>query len=541
MDGTQQLTGHFHIPLVILSLIVGTFASYAALYLLSRYRAGRVRNRLVFLLSSSFVVGAGIWSMHFIGMLAYHLDTTVTYDLGLLTFSFLFGVFCAMLSFWFIHAKRRRKAAQYLSSGCMAAAITGMHYLAMEAMAADASMSYDPLLFTASIAVAMTMSFIVFRVLFHSENDGKQRYTVYASVLLGLSITLTHYTGMKAIRWHAHPQLVSGDGPQYGISHGIIALIIGSFVSLILLTLVIAAMQDERYTRKLQESEQRYRQLVELAPIAIAIHHIGVIRFVNPACVSILGARTAEDIVGKNILDFVHPDCHSFVKSRWHSMMETGAPAQWMEERIRQLSGETIEVEIMGIPIVRDGERLIQIFFRDITDRKRAEQLMHRLAFHDPLTGLPNRRLFIARLSEALAEPSSEAADVAVMFIDLDGFKQVNDTLGHDAGDAVLQIVAQRLEDSAGKDGMAARLAGDEFTFMLKEATEDTVTRAAETILHALSMPIDLNGELVALTPSIGISFRAHDSADAEARIKQADAAMYRAKSKGKNNYQFYS
>jgi len=541
MDEAQQLTAHFNIPLVVLSVIVGVFASYASLFLLTRYRAGRVRNRFVFLLSSSFVVGAGMWSMHFIGMLAYHLDATVTYDLGLLSFSFLFGVACATLSFWFIHANRRKKAALFLSSGAMAAGIGGMHYLAMEAMVANAKMSYAPLPFAGSIAVAIIMSFIVFRVLLHPRSEGKHRSTLIASILLGLSISLTHYTGMKAIRFHAHPQHLPGDSAPYVISNGVIASIIGSFVCLILLTLVIAAMQDERFTRKLQESEQRYRQLVELAPIAIAIHHFGAIRYVNPACVTILGAETAGEVVGKHMLDFIHPDYHSVVKARWQAMSESGAPAQWLEERIRQIGGQEIEVEIMGIPIVRDGERLFQIFFRDITDRKRAEQLMHRLAFHDPLTGLPNRRLFIARLNQALEDTTLKPAALAVMFIDLDGFKQVNDTMGHDAGDAVLHIVARRLEECVGEGAMAAQLAGDEFTVLLEETTADDVIRVAQAMLQTLSMPIDLKGGVVALTPSIGISFRADASVDAETRIKQADIAMYRAKANGKNNYQFYS
>jgi len=166
---------------------------------------------------------------------------------------------------------------------------------------------------------------------------------------------------------------------------------------------------------------------------------------------------------------------------------------------------------------------------------------MHRLAFHDPLTGLPNRRLFIARLNQALQDTTLKPAALAVMFIDLDGFKQVNDTMGHDAGDAVLHIVARRLEECVGEGAMAARLAGDEFTVLLEETTADDVIRVAQAMLQTLSMPIDLKGGVVALTPSIGISFRADASVDAETRIKQADIAMYRAKANGKNNYQFYS
>lgn len=202
--------------------------------------------------------------------------------------------------------------------------------------------------------------------------------------------------------------------------------------------------------------------------------------------------------------------------------------------------------------------RIVHIYgtLQDITERKAAEDKMHRLAMYDLLTGLPNRQLFNEQLAQAVARAKRNNEHLAVMFIDLDRFKRINDTLGHATGDMLLREVSVRLShclrgnDQIGRDagnpapvtGQVARLAGDEFTVTLDALgrPQDAV-RVAKRILDELSRPFVLNGEEVVVTASVGIAVFPDDGEQAEILLKNADAAMYQAKNQGKNTYQFFA
>jgi diguanylate cyclase (GGDEF)-like protein/PAS domain S-box-containing protein len=230
-----------------------------------------------------------------------------------------------------------------------------------------------------------------------------------------------------------------------------------------------------------------------------------------------------------------------FYRSMWASLREAG---QWRGEIWnRRKSGETY-LEWLTISAVRNehGETTNYVaVFSDITSRKLAEERLNYLANHDALTGLPNRTLFMERLTLALAHAHRNAKMTAVMFFDLDRFKIVNDTLGHTAGDALLQEVARRVVSCLREDDTVARLGGDEFTIILEGlGDEQDVAPIAQKITDILAVPMNLSGQEVFITASIGISVYPNDGADAAALVKNADAAMYRAKDLGKNNYQFF-
>jgi diguanylate cyclase (GGDEF)-like protein len=180
--------------------------------------------------------------------------------------------------------------------------------------------------------------------------------------------------------------------------------------------------------------------------------------------------------------------------------------------------------------------------FRDITKRKQAEERLHYLANFDPLTGLPNRTLFSDRLSQALQRASWHKRSVAVLFLDLDRFKNINDTLGHAFGDLVLKNVSERLTACVREGDTVARLGGDEFVLILDNLAQEEDTRLiAQKVLSALSSPFSVEGHEFFITTSIGIALSPNDGNTYESLIKNADTAMYRAKEKGKNNYQHYS
>jgi diguanylate cyclase (GGDEF)-like protein len=178
--------------------------------------------------------------------------------------------------------------------------------------------------------------------------------------------------------------------------------------------------------------------------------------------------------------------------------------------------------------------------FRDVTDRTRlVDELAHQ-AFHDHLTGLANRALLRDRLERALASASRSGATVSVLFCDLDGFKMVNDTLGHDAGDLLLEQVARRIEHSLRDDDTAARVGGDEFALVLDHTTADDAISLAQRLLDKLRDPFDINGREVFARASIGIADNHDDALDAEELLSRADVAMYAAKSRGRDRCELF-
>jgi diguanylate cyclase (GGDEF)-like protein len=191
----------------------------------------------------------------------------------------------------------------------------------------------------------------------------------------------------------------------------------------------------------------------------------------------------------------------------------------------------------------RDGSLLgYQGIIRDISEQKRAQETIERLAHHDALTGLANRTLFNDRLSVALAHAHRNQHELAVMLLDLDQFKQINDTLGHPAGDRLLQAVGERLTDRLRGEDTVCRMGGDEFLLLLPEmASAKDAGRVAEGILKVIRQPIALNGREVRSTASLGLAVYPYDGEDADALVKNADIAMYRAKEEGRDNYQRYS
>ncbi|WP_137936336.1 PAS domain S-box protein [Chitinivorax sp. B] len=226
-------------------------------------------------------------------------------------------------------------------------------------------------------------------------------------------------------------------------------------------------------------------------------------------------------------------------------LMSLELAGHWQGELIdRRSSGETYPAW-MSVSAVRDEQGRISNYvgvFSDITSRKEAEERLHFLANHDVLTRLPNRARLNERLEQSLARLYGHAHQLAVLFIDLDRFKTINDTLGHQAGDLLLQEVALRLKRCVKEWDLIARLGGDEFTIVMESITDvQHVAGVAERLLHALGQPFVLEGQELFVTASIGIAMGAEDGNDAATLLKNADIAMYRAKELGKNTYQFFA
>ena len=267
----------------------------------------------------------------------------------------------------------------------------------------------------------------------------------------------------------------------------------------------------------------------------------GIILSVNPAFTEITGF-SAEEAVGKTprILKSNRHD-HAFYVAMWGEITDKG---RWKGDIWNRRKDGEIYLERITISMIRDPAgkpiRYVSVF-NDITDLWRKDEYLKHLAFHDALTDLPNRSLLIERLQHRISVAAREKFTIALMFLDLDGFKHVNDHFGHDIGDDLLKIVAQRIRTLVRQSDTVARLGGDEFIVKLNNPLHrDEVTDIANRIIATVNDPIELNGKAIRVGASIGIAMFPDDATTPDELIKHADTAMYAAKSAGKNICLFF-
>ena len=292
----------------------------------------------------------------------------------------------------------------------------------------------------------------------------------------------------------------------------------------------------------LEESELRYRTLVELAPDAIWIHSGGKITFVNPAAVRLFGAAAAEELIGTDAIERFPPAFRKVI-DEWSGLdllKVHEKPRSTLQ--LRRVDHNVVEVEFFASDIRFNDVDSVMNVAHDITERLLHEKAIKHQATHDQLTGLPNRSLFLDRLAQAIRRAERRKEMLAVVFVDLDKFKQINDTLGHAVGDELLRTVAGTLRHCVRDFDTVARLGGDEFVLLLDSPLGDTTPgMIAERIGERLAHPVLLAGQEHIITGSMGLSLYPNDGSQAEVLLRQADIAMYRAKEGGRNRFQFFT
>lgn len=288
--------------------------------------------------------------------------------------------------------------------------------------------------------------------------------------------------------------------------------------------------EHKRAELALRESEERYRRLVELAPDAVVVHVRGVIRYANPRAARLLGVGGADELVGRSVMEFVAPEYHERVRERRRGL-RSGASVPPVEIRIVRPDGIERWIETRATPVVDRGEHAVLVVASDVTDRRQNEARLLYLARHDPLTGLANRALLLDRLEQAARLARRQGHCAALLLVDLDGFKGLNDTYGHQFGDGVLRAVADSMRGEVRACDTVGRLGGDEFAVVLPHLQSSLGAElAAQRLLEAVARPVTVDGRACRVAASIGIALAPDQAEDAQALMRCADLALYQAK-----------
>jgi len=423
-----MLIGSYSSALVFMSLCVAILASYTALDLAGRIATARGRAVYLWMAGGAMAMGVGVWSMHFIGMLAFKLPIALAYDGPLTLLSLLIAILSSGFALWLVSQPRLPAAQLAFGALIMGAGISAMHYCGMAALKMQPGIDYDPTLFSASLVIAVVASAAALWIAFHLR-----RNTPYvrlarsgASVVMGLAIVGMHYTGMAAANF----------------SEGSFCGAVGSGLS--------------------GKGLDNLVLVTSLAVLSIAL------------LTSLLDAR--------------------------------------LEARTAMLADSLSQ----------------------------ANQELTHLALHDTLTGLPNRVLLADRIDQAMNKATAEGGCFALMFIDLDGFKPVNDAFGHHMGDQLLREVALRLREDLRSQDTLARIGGDEFVLLVQLAEPDDALQVASRQVGLISRPFRVAGHDLLISASLGIVLYPGNGQTAEELLMNADAAMYHAKGAGKNGHSFF-
>jgi diguanylate cyclase (GGDEF)-like protein/PAS domain S-box-containing protein len=520
--------------LVVLAVAVCLLASAVAVSLFHRAQSAIGRPRLFWLGLNAAATGCGIWATHFIAMLAYDPDIGASYDLVLTILSLLIAISITAAGMaWTLFGFGRWTAI--FGGAVVGSGIAAMHYTGMMALEAPGRITWAPDLVAASVVLGIV--FGAFSMLFTTRRDDWLNTSI-AIFLLTFAIVATHFTGMSAMLVMPDPTRLANAA---SLSPGSLSLVIAGATTVILGTCLVAALGDQQSKRKLRQQKILLDAALENMSQGLCMFDAdGKIMLFNERYSKMMGLPAAW-LKGRSLLELF--------KYRKRTGEFVGNPDEFFARVVGEARQGKFSNRIMQTP----GGRTLRVIeqpmqgggwvatFDDITERQKAQAQISYMAHHDALTGLANRNQLVEKLEKILAVLPLKGGSIAVHFVDLDRFKTVNDTFGHDGGDFLLKTVAERLLSVTRVDDVVARLGGDEFVVVQtgvgdKDQAEDLGHR----LTAAMTAPTELREQSMIATVSIGVALAPADGNDPERLLKSADLALYKAKTDGRNCIRFF-
>ncbi|AIY06246.1 diguanylate cyclase [Planococcus sp. PAMC 21323] len=521
--------------LIVLSMIVVFCSTFITLNISHTLFNAVGTAKIKWILLGAFVMGLGIWSMHFIGMLAVHTPVTVTYSFPLVITSIFPALFASALAFSIVSKVQIRKVQILVGTILITSGFIAMHYIGITSMQTQAMMQYNFSLLGISATIALISSVLIMYFLLNVRNHkGFYWMKTAGAILIAIAISSMHYIGMAAVQFKTPNSSISTT--FYSLNNHYVAYIVGIIMVLILLVAILSLYGDNKVKLLAEEYNRQFDSLIETATDGIVVtNDKGIITQWNYGAETLFGYQKSE-IMNQHVQTILPDAQPSSCRKELASMV-----GKIREFKGFKKDGNHFPVELStGYWETPRGD-YHSFIIRDITSRKNNEEKISNLVYLDSLTGLPNRRLYNNRLESTIDQAINNNTVLSVLYLDLDQFKLVNDMYGHQTGDQLLKEVSQRIISCMDKADTLARLGGDEFILLLPNSNYTKAEALARNILDVLNHAFLLKNEEVFITPSIGASLFPTDGTDSETLIKNADIAMYRVKEEGKNNFQFFT
>ncbi|MBO4227042.1 EAL domain-containing protein [Bradyrhizobium neotropicale] len=518
---------------VILALTTCWLAGAVAISLFHRARTSQGLPRVVWIGLDAVAGGCGIWATHFIAMLAYQPGMGVGYDIPLTLLSLALGVSIATVGLT-IALLNNRVSTAAAGGAIVGLGIAALHYLGMMAVAFPARVEWSPGIVLGSVLIGSLFAALALVVATRSDD---RNHGIGATALLTLAIVSLHFTGMGAMTVIPDPSVAVD---QMSISpvalSSLTAIVTFAFLGITL----VAAMFDRRAKGEMRQQKVLLdTALGNMSQGLCMFDADGRILLANDRYGAMMG-RSSIPLRGRLLRDVLQDQK---LNGEWD-----GDPDQFVADVMAEASaGRTVT------KVVTRGDRSIRVVdqpmkgggwvatFEDITEWQQAQERISHMARHDALTNLPNRTLFREQLEKGL-RLARRSDQLAVLCLDLDHFKIINDSLGHPVGDALLKAVAQRLGECVTENDTVARLGGDEFAIVqfCGDCDPSVVAALASLIVEKIAAPYDIGGHQLVIGVSIGISLAPEDGKNPDELLKKADLALYRAKADGRATYRFF-
>jgi diguanylate cyclase len=511
--------------LVVLAALVCALASYAAINFLNHVRKTTGYMRDVWLCVAATASGFGIWATHFIAMLAYSPGIPSGYNIILTLLSLVAAILLTGVGLW-IASGNRVPARRWIGGATVGGGIAAMHYTGMAAFEIAGRIQWDPVLVAASIVLGAAIGATALPA---GLRDGSMKWKAIGAVLLTLAICSHHFTAMGAVSIIPDPTVAVS---EMALPAGWLALGV-ALASLTILFLACAGLAlDIRERHRAELEVDRMRGLADASAEGLLVCYGDKIVSINSSLTELTG-YVPDDVIGES-LAICLPEASVRLKL-------VARPRERIEAELRDVNGQFIPAEFILRSIDFGGQPHHAIAVRDLRDRKMAEEHIHFLAHHDALTGLPNRNSFNAQLDQEIEAHQASGRSFAVLCLDLDRFKEVNDLFGHAAGDAFLKKVAKCVTVVLDRNQMMARLGGDEFAIIATNLSSPSAAgRIAENIIEALRIESESSTTASFVSTSIGVAIFPNDARDGRGLLTHADTALYRAKTDGRGVYRFF-